>query len=81
MIADGPIVVPPPRPAPYLASVPPLSDRVRILLMATRRLTLEEKADIDRELRDRRRWLRASRTAYESSNGVRIAPELPAESA
>jgi hypothetical protein len=68
-------------PAPYLATVLPLSDRVLGFMAGDRkRLSLEEAADVQLEIKARKRWIRAARSAYEAHHGVRIAPETSVES-
>ena len=73
------IVVPPPVPAPYLASVPPLSEVALGVLASPRRPLAAERRLVDRELAERRNQLRIARQLYERQQGVRIAPEIPAE--
>jgi hypothetical protein len=66
--------IPPPRPAPYLAGIPPLSPE-SLRAARKKRLTKAELARVRREQTDRQRKIIAARLAWQQAHGVEILPE------
>lgn len=69
-------VVPPPKPAPYLAGIAPLADEL-LGRLDRRRLPRRERLLLQAELARIKREIRTARRGYESEIGARIVPELP----